>query len=60
MKCNQAISFFGKSFLRFIASIVQSSIHSYKNEHKKKQTDTHTQREKTENLIRFAEIFMMP
>lgn len=36
MKCNQAISFFGKSFLRFIASIVQSSIHSYKNEHKKK------------------------
>lgn len=57
MKCNQAISFFGKSFLRFIASIVQSSIHSYKNEHKKKQTDT---RREKENLIRFEEIFMMP
>lgn len=57
MKCNQAISFFGKSFLRFIASIVQSSIHSYKNEHKKKQTDTHIEKE---NLIRFAEIFVMP
>lgn len=57
MKCNQAISFFGKSFLRFIASIVQSSIHLYKNEHKKKQTDTHIEKE---NLIRFAEIFMMP